>query len=327
MITDAADAPGRVVGVVACAEEALNEVVERIVELGEGLVELVGVLRVVGVVPVVVLVVVVPVRLAVTVEDVIGRRVAGVVVVDAEAVDTLLGDRVEGVDDGLAVSMVPELEATLLVALARARLAAVVDRDGVEGDLRTVEVVVGLGFSRLAVVVVVVVGRVGVVREAVVEEVAGAPLRLAGIGGLALLVVDDGVVAGGVLVRDDVGFNLDVNVEGFVVLASGFLAATVGFVAGFGFDEVVISAAGKRTMVGSWDAWFGWFDWFDWFGSEGVETEAMDRVEALANLASVDSRDEGASPTVLTALMLTVAVLVSLIRVRSGLRRRVIRYS
>lgn len=53
----------------------------------------------------------------------------------------------------------------------------------------------------------------------------------------------------------------------------------------------------------------------------------MDRVEALANLASVDSRDEGASPIVLTALMLTVAVLVSLIRVRSGMRGRVIRYS
>lgn len=105
VITDAAVAPGRVgVGVVACAAVALtDDVVERIVELGEGLVELVGVRRAVGATPGAVLVVT-PVRLVVAaVEDVIGRRVAGVVVVvDVEAIDALLGDRVaEGVDDGL----------------------------------------------------------------------------------------------------------------------------------------------------------------------------------------------------------------------------------
>lgn len=343
VITDATVAPGRVgVGVVACAAEALAvDMVERIVELGEGAAELVGVRRAAGVTPGVVLVVA-TVRLAVpAVEDVIGRRVVGVVVVvDVEAIDALLGDRVaEGVDNGLfrlEVVSAPELEATLLVALARALFAATVDRDGVEGDLRTVEVVVGLGLRRLAVVVVVVVGRavvvvvgravvvvvvvgraVGVVREAV-EEVVEAPLKVVGIAGLVLVVVELAeVVAGGVFVMV-VGFALEVSVEGFImVLVSGFFAATVGFemvgLGGFEVEEVesLISAAGKRTIAGGGVVWLA---------SDGVEAEAMDRVEAVG-LAFVAS-EGGASAiavTELTALMLTVAVLVSLIRVRSGM--------
>lgn len=206
-----------------------------------------------------------------------------------------------------------------------------------EGDLRTVEVVVGLGLRRLAVVVVVVVGRVvvvvvvgrvvvvvavgravGVVREEVLEEVVEAPLKVVGIAGLVLVVVELAeVVAGGVFMMV-VGFALEVSVEGLVVvLVSGFFAATVGFeMVGFGGFEVeevdsLISAAGKRTVAGGGVVWLA---------SDGVEAEAMDRVEALG-LASVAS-EGGASPiavTELTALMLTVAMLVSLIRVRSGM--------
>ncbi|KAG0344590.1 hypothetical protein BG004_004333, partial [Podila humilis] len=89
------------------------------------------------------------VRLAgAAVEAVIGRRVPvprDVVVVAAvaeDAISALLGDRVtDGVDaelffpDEVLVSTDPEVDATLLVTLAKARLAlaaAVLDNDGIE---------------------------------------------------------------------------------------------------------------------------------------------------------------------------------------------------
>ena len=201
---------------------------ERKVDVGEGLVELEGVLRVVDAVEdeavPSALTRLVVVRLAGVVvdEDVRGRRAVEVVVfvVAEEAIDARLAEREgPGVEEGLPlcgeeddVGAASELEATRRVALKTAG-RVVLEREGEEGDLRIVEAVGGarvLAAAALEAAVVVDVEeeegirvevgvrvKVGVRVEEVAEvavEPAAALLKVVGIAGRGLtgvFVVDD----------------------------------------------------------------------------------------------------------------------------------------
>lgn len=185
---------------------------ERKVDVGEGLVELEGVLRVVDAVEVEAvpgaLTRLVVVRLAGVVdEDVRGRRAveAVVFVVAEDAMEARLAEREgPGVEEGLPlcgedddVGAASELEATRRVALETAGRVEL-EREGVEGDFRTVEAVGGarvLAAAALEAAVVVDVKEEEGVR---VEEAAAALLKVVGIAGRGLIgvfVVDDVVAA------------------------------------------------------------------------------------------------------------------------------------
>lgn len=203
---------------------------ERKVDVGEGLVELEGVLRVVEAVDdeavpgALTRLVVVRLAGVVADEDVRGRRAVEVFVfvIAEEAMDARLAEREgPGVEEGLPlcgedddVGTASELEATRRVALEMAGRAEL-EREGVDGDLRTVE---GAGGARVlaaaaleAAVVVDVEEEEGVRVEEVAEVAveAAALLKVVGIAGRGLtgvLVVDDvvaAVVVVGLTLEDD----------------------------------------------------------------------------------------------------------------------------
>lgn len=202
---------------------------ERKVDVGEGLVELEGVLRVVDAVDdeavpgALTRLVVVRLAGVVADEDVRGRRAVEVFVfvIAEEAMDARLAEREgPGVEEGLPlcgedddVGTASELEATRRVALEMAGRVEL-EREGVDGDLRTVE---GAGGARVlaaaaleAAVVVDVEEEEGVRVEEVAEvAVEAALLKVVGIAGRGLtgvLVVDDvvaAVVVVGLTLEDD----------------------------------------------------------------------------------------------------------------------------
>lgn len=225
---------------------------ERKVDVGEGLVELVGVLRVVDIeveaVPGALTRLVVVVRLAgvVVKEDVRGRRTVEVVVfvVAEEAMDARLAEREgPGVEDGLPlcgedddVVAASELEATRRVALVIAGRVEL-ERIGVEGDFRTVEVVGGARVLAAAVLEAAILeAAVVVVVEEEVEEgvrveeaVEAALLKVVGIAGRGLIgvfVVDDALVA-----ATGVGAGLTLEAAAVAVAAARNAAVVNGFLA------------------------------------------------------------------------------------------------
>lgn len=202
---------------------------ERKVDVGEGLVELEGVLRVVDAVDdeavpgALTRLVVVRLAGVVADEDVRGRRAVEVFVfvIAEEAMDARLAEREgPGVEEGLPlcgedddVGTASELEATRRVALEMAGRVEL-EREGVDGDLRTVEGAGGarvLAAAALEAAVVVDVEEEGVRVEEVAEVAveAVALLKVVGIAGRGLtgvLVVDDvvaAVVVVGLTLEDD----------------------------------------------------------------------------------------------------------------------------
>lgn len=202
---------------------------ERKVDVGEGLVELEGVLRVVDAVDdeavpgALTRLVVVRLAGVVADEDVRGRRAVEVFVfvIAEEAMDARLAEREgPGVEEGLPlcgedddVGTASELEATRRVALEMAGRVEL-EREGVDGDLRTVEGAGGarvLAAAALEAAVVVDVEEEGVRVEEVAEVAveAAALLKVVGIAGRGLtgvLVVDDvvaAVVVVGLTLEDD----------------------------------------------------------------------------------------------------------------------------
>lgn len=208
-VVDVADAAvGR--AAVFVKDDVLDD--SRRVELGEGLVELTGVLRVVGTV----LPAVTVLRLARVDEVALEPKGRRAIVLEGEtpedATEARLGDRVApGVDDGLLWGDTPDVEATRrpdAVELRRGPAVVVEEpeREGVEGDLRREEELEDGAKVREAAVEDAAV----VDREARVDEVArvadgtdeavraAALLKVDGIGGRALVVIVE------VFVRDEV---------------------------------------------------------------------------------------------------------------------------